>query len=227
MFDRVVNFFRNLLGHNKSKGGTQKGLVFKLVLHISTILIFSYILSNIVISVLVPPLIEILKKTELKTNVMVQNLKLTKLNFRTLKKDVEKRNIFNSSGEFPDEVVVEEDSAPKEEFSLEGPCPNSSLKLKLIGTMYLGKKSSLAVVREDGYEYPDVYYVSDYLYGQEEVILAAVFPKMVILNNKGKRECLYASEEAEEIGESGGRFDEDYDESKSKSKKKKVKYVKI
>ena len=69
-----------------------------------------------------------------------------------IKKDVEGRNIFNSNGEFPDEVVLEEEEKPKENFSLDGPCPNTNLKLKLVGTVYLSSKHAYATVREDGYQ---------------------------------------------------------------------------
>ena len=220
MFDRVENIFRSFLNIKKIKSLKKNTNFFDLGIFTLVTLVLSYILSTVAIAILVKPLVETLKQTKIKTNEVLNTVKVDGLNFRDIKKDVEGRNIFNSSGEFPDEMVLEEEDKPKEEFTLDGPCPNTNLKLKLVGTVYLSSKHAYATVREDGYEYADIYTMGDYLYDQENISVAAIYPKMVILNNDGKRECLYATETLEEIGESGGRF-EDYDgEYKSKPKEK-------
>ena len=118
------------------------------------------------------------------------------VNYRSVRKSVLGRNLFNSDGELPDEEAPEQ---PKEEvsvFDADAPCQKATMAVDLIGTIYLGPKhpGSLATVRERGYNIADIYRVGDSIVGHEQAVVYAVQPKRLILNNSGKKECLELKE---------------------------------
>jgi type II secretion system protein C len=61
----------------------------------------------------------------------------------------------------------------------------------LLGTIFLGDpKSSLATIKEDGYGEADIYAVGDLVVGNEDAIIADIGRNKVVINNRGKKECL-------------------------------------
>jgi type II secretory pathway component PulC len=110
-------------------------------------------------------------------------------NFREIKKHIIDRNIFNITGEYPEE----EDNNSKEvssKFSLKGPCPNSKLKQTLLGTIYSDNNKSLAIIKDLGDNYIDYYKTGDTLINNTQVKIAAILEGKVILNNNSHKECL-------------------------------------
>lgn len=133
-------------------------------------------------------------------------------NFRDLKRIVVDRNMFNSEGKVPDEKFEQEAlMRSASTFRLDAPCTKPTLNIELVGTIYLGTAStSLATVREKGYDEADIYKVGDQIIGQEGAFIAAVERNRLIINNKGVKECfdLSKGEESTEslgsIAHSGG-----------------------
>ena len=114
-------------------------------------------------------------------------------NYRDIRKAIMDRNIFNSEGKFPEESTGEnrEGEGGVAVFDLNAPCQRSSVNIELLGTIYMGDSTqSSATVKEQGYPEADVYRVGDAIIGNEEVIVAAIERKKLILNNKGVKECL-------------------------------------
>jgi type II secretion system protein C len=132
--------------------------------------------------------LNILEESKL-TEIKYPNKLSTYHNFRELKKNIIDRNIFNKTGEYPEE----EDNEKKEitrKFSLEGPCPISKLKQSLLGTIYSDNNKSLAIIKDLGDSYTDYYKTGDSLINNEQVKIAAIREDRVILNNNGHKECL-------------------------------------
>ncbi len=114
-------------------------------------------------------------------------------NYRDIRKSIMDRNVFNSEGKFPDETSGEnrEGEGGMAVFDLNAPCQRSTLNIELLGTIYMGDSAqSFATVKEQGYPEADVYRVGDGIIGNEEVVVAAIERKKLILNNKGVKECL-------------------------------------
>lgn len=115
-----------------------------------------------------------------------------RMNYRDLRKDVLKRNIFNSKGEVPDESTPEVDTGAKPgDFNASAPCQKSGLNLELLGTIILGAGGgSLATVREKGYNIADIYRAGDVVHGNSQATVFAVEKNRVVINNNGVKECL-------------------------------------
>ena len=61
----------------------------------------------------------------------------------------------------------------------------------MVGTIYLGRGAeSLATVKEKGYNIADIYREGDQIIGQSGALIHGIFPKKVVINNNGKKECL-------------------------------------
>ena len=114
------------------------------------------------------------------------------LNYREVRKDVLKRNVFNSSGELPDESdPTSNQNSPIAEFNVNDKCKKSSLPLELVGIIYSANpETALASVKEKGYSIADIYRAGDAVAGHEQAVVYAVQPNRLVLNNSGVKECL-------------------------------------
>lgn len=114
------------------------------------------------------------------------------LNFREARKGVEGRNIFNSSGELPDESEMSaEASETVTEFDENAACTKSKLPVELVGIIYSpNPQVALASVKERGYDVADIYRAGDGILGNEQAVVYAVQEKRVVINNNGTKECL-------------------------------------
>ena len=110
-----------------------------------------------------------------------------KLNYRDVRKAVLKRNIFNATGEVPDQKELADNSA--QEQALAGKCNKPTLKIKVVGTIYLGGDNSIVSVREASYSQADTYRVGDELIGYEDVRIVAIEREQIVIDNGGSREC--------------------------------------
>lgn len=112
-------------------------------------------------------------------------------NYRSLEKAILERNVFNSSGEVPDEPdPMQGGEGGSSVFDLNAPCRKTRLNIDLLGTIYLGPSTSLATVREKGYDESDVYRVGDTIVGNEQAKVAAIERARLIINNGGVKECI-------------------------------------
>ena len=171
------------------------------------IIILSYFVASVAISFLLTSISPSDKK-QIRFDLSGESLHKnpSKMNYRTFKKDVLNRNIFNESGELPDEAELAhkgESDKPLDQFSLKGTCSRSSLNLKLMGTIVLSNDKSFATVREKSVNFSDVYKIGDEVYGKPGVKVAGIRHNILILNNKGKKECLYATKQDASVGTKG------------------------
>lgn len=111
------------------------------------------------------------------------------INYIELKKYILNRNLFNSNGELPQEsVILTHDASNK--FDINAECTACSLPIKLVGTIYLTSGQSIAVIKEQGVDYADIYRENEVLITDDSVIIVKIEPNKVIFNNKGVKECL-------------------------------------
>ena len=116
----------------------------------------------------------------------------TTYNYHPLVKTVKDRNLFNSDGKFPEETSA--DAKPQEEskpsFDINAPCSKPTINVELVGTIFSDGVDSLATLQEQGYSDADVYREGDLIIGNEDAAIVRIERNRVILNNKGKKECL-------------------------------------
>lgn len=160
---------------------------------VSVILLTSFALASTVSSFFVGVIAkDAIKSVPLKKT-KADNLNIRKtLNYRQLRKSVTGRNIFNSEGELPDETDVgREEKKEVVKFNIMDKCSKSSLNLELQGIIYSADpSSSLATIREKGYDIADIYRAGDVILGNDNVVVYLVEKERVILNNDGVKECL-------------------------------------
>lgn len=113
-------------------------------------------------------------------------------NYHPLVKSVKDRNLFNSEGKFPEETSAE--AKPQEDqkssFDINAPCAKPTINVDLVGTIFSDGVDSLATLQEQGYSEADIYREGDLIIGNEDVAIVRIERNRVILNNKGKKECL-------------------------------------
>lgn len=117
-----------------------------------------------------------------------------RVNFRDLRKSVVGRNVFNSSGEVPDEtlkVASRQQDSTDRTFDEKAKCEKTSLDIELVGTIFMGRNGvSIATVKEKGYNIADIYKEGEPIFGNTEAVIYRILPKKVVINNNGQKECL-------------------------------------
>ena len=170
-----------------------------LLLAVSFIMLVSYLSASTVSAYFVT----VLGETALKKPKSVARFSGTvgfrkDVNYRTIRKKVMERNIFNSEGEFPDETMPEIEDTKEENvaFNENAPCVETSLNLQLLGTIYLGVRSpgSVATIKEKGYNVADIYHEGDQVIGDAQASIFAIQRRRVVINHNGKKECLELKE---------------------------------
>lgn len=201
MFEKL----KNLLGLSKQKSEDKASSEARSVLLNLVFVVFvSYFASSMVVSFIIKKVVPQGEGAQISDSFSSFD-DPDRMNYRNFQKAVIERNLFNDTG-----AVPPEEDAGKEEaelatggFNLEGPCPPTSLKLKLLGTISLSNKKSYAAVREEGVASSDIYQVGDQVFGEENVKVVEVRQNVLIMNNGGRKECLYATKKDEEIGTKG------------------------
>ncbi|MDE3269004.1 MAG: hypothetical protein OYH77_01830 [Pseudomonadota bacterium] len=147
-------------------------------------ILLAYVLATIV-SAIGANLFLKTKKTSRRDSRAVNTVSLNKkLNYRDMRRVVLKRNIFNSTGEVPD---TEEESNSLASNSKQ--CNPPTLKIKVVGMIYLGNENSVVTVREANYSQADVYQVNDMLIGRDNAQVVAIERERMVIDNAGSREC--------------------------------------
>lgn len=102
------------------------------------------------------------------------------------------RNIFNSKGETPTEVETGKNEArPAQSFDPNADCQPSSLSLELMGAIVSGAPEySVVSLKEKGFATADHYRIGEAIIGNQQAIIHAVEPGLVVINNDGVKECL-------------------------------------
>lgn len=202
MLEKIIKIFK-VSPEKPDKKAFQEDLR-TILINIIFILFLSYFSSSLVVTVLLKKIAPSENKFEnLEISGSLDAVTADKVNYRDLQSSVLQRNIFNNKGELPVEKEEEEKgeanvSNSQQELSLDGPCNKSSLsKLKLMGTIIFSNEESFATVREDGINSADVYKVGDQIFGQENIKVIGIRENVLILNNSGRKECLYSSEKSE------------------------------
>lgn len=125
-------------------------------------------------------------------------------NYRDIVKSIKERNIFNSTGEFPEEKNPERgDDKPKSAFDINGPCVKPSMNVELLGTLYVEGGDSVATLQEQGYSESDIYREGDMVIGQDEAAIVRIERNRVVFNHKGVKECLELASAVKQKKEGG------------------------
>lgn len=113
-------------------------------------------------------------------------------NYRDIEKAVRDRNLFNSTGEFPDESKPDSKNGDKKAgtFDINAPCSKPTVNAQLVGTIYLERGTSVATLQEQGYSESDIYKEGDLIVGNDQATIVKIERNRVILNNNGIKECL-------------------------------------
>lgn len=114
-------------------------------------------------------------------------------NYRDLVKAIKDRNIFNSTGEFPEEKSPDAGDEHKgtNTFDINAPCKKPQANVELLGTIVMGDTtSSIATIQESGYTESDIYREGDTLVGSDAAQIVKIDRNRVIINNGGSKECL-------------------------------------
>ncbi len=98
------------------------------------------------------------------------------------------RNLFNLSGSLPDESS-KESSGIFSTFDPSAPCNPCTLGLSVLGIISQGKHSVVSIKDNDS-EFTDFYTVGDVLIDKDGASIYSISPDMVVINNKGTKECL-------------------------------------
>lgn len=159
--------------------------------NLSLVFLLSYSMATIVGSTVLPNIMKPLSVSstmidagDSSQSVVIKNIS----NYHDIKKAIVDRNVFNRSGEFPSEIL-DEGGDKSRSFDIEAPCEKTALKIKLLGMISMGS-SSLATIKEDGFESADVYKEGDFIIGADSASVVRIQRGRVIINNGGRKECL-------------------------------------
>ncbi len=109
-------------------------------------------------------------------------------NYKRIRDSILGRNLFNQTGEVPEENL-DEQQAKKEGFSVDSPCSELSLPIKITGVILISSGDSVLAALEKGLQEPDFYRVGDAIIGNEFAVLHAIDDEKAVFNNDGKKEC--------------------------------------
>jgi type II secretion system protein C len=188
--------FTKVLGKQKAR-----------VVEVASVLFIAYVCATIASSIIVSTLMDkaVLKDRKpaaaaaaaaASTNANPLNTE-RKVNYVLLRKSIMSRNLFNSTGEVPDESegVTDTQNGSKKVFDPTAKCEKSKLSLTLLGTIFMGsEENSLATVKEAGFDDADIYKAGDFIVGNDGAQIVAVTRKKVVINNNGIKECLSIDE---------------------------------
>jgi general secretion pathway protein C len=120
------------------------------------------------------------------------NFSGTNPNFHSLQKVIKDRNLFNAAGNFPEESVgaVSSDESGVSSFDIKAPCKKTTLNISLVGTIMIAENLSLATVKEQSFDEPDIYREGDGIIGNESAVVVKIERNRVIINHNGVKECL-------------------------------------
>ncbi len=113
-------------------------------------------------------------------------------NYRDIEKAIKDRNLFNSTGEFPDESSpdAKKDEKKSGAFDMNAPCSKPTFNSELVGTIFLDGGGSVATLQEQGYSESDVYREGDVIVGNDNAAIVKIERNRVVINNNGVKECL-------------------------------------
>lgn len=116
----------------------------------------------------------------------------TQDNYRDIEKAIKDRNLFNSTGEFPDESNpdAKKDDKKSGTFDINAPCSKATFNAELVGTIFIDGGTSVATLQESGYSESDIYKEGDAIVGNENAAIVKIERNRVIINNNGVKECL-------------------------------------
>ena len=153
-----------------------------LLSHFLFVIILCYFLADFILSLLVST---ITPPSQERFNPIRQKVSpYNSLNYFELSKKIKQRNLFNAEGKLANENLKPE----KREFDLRGPCPASSLPLELRGTIVSGEQTFATIIQGQS---TLVFRKGQSIPKYPNLTVVDIREKGVILNNDGKKECLY------------------------------------
>lgn len=190
MLDRLKEFYASLKEKEWFAGA--KSLLIRCLF----VCFVAYILASVIVSFIVPTLMQALNKSGPVQKTAAddgQSFSLkNSINYHEIRKAITDRNIFNRTGEFPPEANTDDKKDKKKDvFDKDAPCEASTLKVSLVGMIYLeGDRKSVAIIKEEGYESSDIYAEGDFIIGNESAQIVNILRSQVVINNNGVKECL-------------------------------------
>ena len=188
MFEKLKAWFSSAPG---DKGPSWFSRQRVLLVRLAFTVLISYVLANIVSSILLPRMTDTFSKGPKASEQGNISISLPRaINYHDIKKVVISRNVFNRDGDVPKEEDENQERA-KGAFDMDAPCEKTALKVKLVGLISLSRESaSIAMIKEEGMESADAYNVGDYVIGADSAQIVAVRENQVVINNAGRKECL-------------------------------------
>ncbi len=174
----------------------------------SLVLLFAYIAASIasaaIMSLLIGSAVKgFSAKPRIQSNITTLNL-VNSTNYRDLSRSIVERNLFNSDGEVPNEPDPVKSEGTAGVFDPNAGCQKTSLKIALLGTIYLGATGdSLATVKDETYSEADIYKAGDVIFGSQAKV-HAIEQSRLIINNNGVKECLELVPAAVLTAQAGG-----------------------
>ncbi len=183
----------NLTRQNKNAGWMDK--VLPVVPFLATsfvVLLFAYVFAALVNLFLMGILINSYEKVAgKKGRKFVPTTTVTmgdRPNYKRIRDSILDRNIFNQTGEVPEESFGEENTK-KEGFSEVSPCSDLTLPIKITGVILVNSGDSVLAVLENGLQEPDFYRVGDAIIGNDSAFLHSIDDEKAVFNNSGNKEC--------------------------------------
>lgn len=128
-------------------------------------------------------------------------------NYHDIQKGIKERNLFNKTGEYPDESMTGAKAGREKKtssFDINAACSKPTINVELLGTIFMNGGTSLATMQEQGYGESDIYREGDFIIGNEAVQIAKIERNRVILNNSGVKECIELTVVSKKILEGEG-----------------------
>lgn len=158
----------------------------------AAILFVAYMIASIISAVTVMFLADAaMRRSPAQDEAVVKRPKIASdTNYTVLRKTIVDRNVFNSTGELPDEAL-DGDGGKSGQFNPNDVCHKSAIPIALMGTIYLGASGdSLATIKDSGYNEADIYRKGDRIIGYEQALVYDIQHQKVVINNNGVKECL-------------------------------------
>ncbi len=128
-------------------------------------------------------------------------------NYHDIQKGIKERNLFNKTGEYPDESMTGVKAGREKKtssFDINASCSKPTINVELLGTIFMNGGASIATMQEQGYGESDIYREGDFIVGNEAVQIAKIERNRVILNNSGVKECIELTVVSKKILEGEG-----------------------
>jgi type II secretion system protein C len=178
------------LEHLQQTASASQGRMFWATLGLRSLgtIVVAYLLADLVVSLTLPKLMQSVLDSKSKAAPESSlSLPSSQINYFELKSTVIKRNLFNQTGQLPEEEEAGV-KATGQTFDINAACTPTKLGVTLVGI--IGGYNPTASIAEKGVDISDTYQVGDFIIGSETAQIARITGNEVVINNDGRKECL-------------------------------------